>query len=193
MINKSEFKALRKQMEAFDEAREKVIRKSRDVLRNSKSAIYSIHRKDYKKAKEHLSKAKKIISEIRTLIKKEPNLVQVGAINEALEEYTEAECYYKFAKKGKIPKIKELNVKPEVYIAGLSDMTGELVRKAINAAIQGNYETSIKIKNFVEKLYAELMLFEFKGPLRKKFDSIKYGLEKIEELVLQIKIKKLSK
>ncbi|RLE48194.1 hypothetical protein DRJ25_00485 [Candidatus Woesearchaeota archaeon] len=193
MLNKTEFKTLRKQMEAFDEAREQAIRKSRDLLRNSKSAIYSTHRKDYKSTEECLKKARKTITEIENLIKKEPALTQVGAITDALEEYTEAECYYSFVKENKIPTIKELKVTPEVYIAGLSDMTGELVRKAINAAINGDYKTSIKIKEFVEELYSELMLFEFKGQLRKKFDSIKYGLEKVEELVLQIKMKKLNR
>ena len=193
MINKKEFQAIRQKMEVFDRDREKIIIRARDILKKSKSAIYSIHRKDYAKAKEQLSKAKLVIKEIAKLTKKDPKLELTGALNEALEEYTEAECYYKFIKEGKIPTIKELGVSPETYLAGLSDMTGELVRKAINAAIQGNYETSKKIKNFIEELYAELMLFEFKGPLRKKFDSIKYGLEKIEELILQIKIKKLSK
>ena len=191
MIEKKQFQAMRKEMEEFDKAREKIIIKSRDILKNSKSAIYSTHRKDYKKTSENLNKAKSGIKEITKLTKKDSRLAQVGAINEALEEYTEAACYFKFIKEGKIPTIKELNVEPEVYLAGLSDMTGELVRKAINAAIQGDYKTSIKIKEFVEELYAELMLFEFKGPLRKKFDSIKYGLEKIEGLALQIKLKKL--
>ncbi len=192
MINKTDFAKIRKEMELSEHAREQIIRKSRDILKTSKSAIYSLHRKDTVKAKKQLDEAKKKIIEIRKVIKKELTLIYVGAFNEALEEYSEAQCYYGFTTKQKIPTIKELNVEPETYIAGLSDMTGELVRKAINSAIQGNYETSINIKKFIEQLYSELMLFEFKGLLRKKFDSIKYGLEKIEELVLQIKLKKLG-
>ncbi len=178
-------------MEEQDKAREQIIRKSRDILKTSKAAIYSIHRQDYKTAKNSLDKAKTIIAETKKLTKK-GNLT-IGAFNEALEEYTEAYCYYKYIKEEKIPSLKEIGVEPETYIAGLSDMTGELVRKAINAAIAEEYKTSIKIKELIEELYAELMLFDFRGLLRKKFDSIKYGLEKIEELVLQIKLKKLQK
>lgn len=192
MIDKKEFSILRKQMERYDAEREIVIKKARDILKNSKSAIYSLHRKDDKKAKENFKKAEEQIKEIKKLGKNDPELLQIGALNDALEEYTEAKCYHSFLKTGKIPTLKELGVSAETYIGGISDMTGELVRKAINAAINGNYEASIKIKEFIEELYSELMLFEFKGQLRKKFDSIKYGLEKIEELVLQIKIKKLD-
>ncbi len=176
-------------MEESDKNREMIIKKARDVLRNSKGAIYSLHRADYKKAEEQLKKAKAMIAELNKIKTAGP----IGALNDAKEEYTEAACYYSFLKKQKLPSIKELGVEPEIYIGGISDMTGELVRKAINSAIDEDYETSIKIKDFVKQLYAELMLFELKGQLRKKFDSIKYGLEKIEELILQIKLKKLQK
>ena len=34
------------------------------------------------------------------------------------------------------------------------------------------------------------MMFDFRNiPARKKFDSIKYGLEKLENLVLELKLK----
>ena len=51
--------------------------------------------------------------------------------------------------------------------------------------------TALRIREFVTEIYEELLLFDFRNiPVRKKFDSIKYGLEKLEDLVLELKLKK---
>ncbi|MBI2565315.1 hypothetical protein HYV79_05030 [Candidatus Woesearchaeota archaeon] len=190
MIDKKSFELMRKELEQFDMLREEVIKRSRDVLKKSKSAIYSLHRSDAKQAKEHIEAAKIIIKEIDSLLKKDIHLAGTGAYLESLEEYAEAFCYYSYLVKKTIPSSKEIGVDTETYLAGLCDLVGELVRKAINSSIKGDYKTSIEIKDLVSELYEELMQFDFRNtPLRRKFDSIKYGLEKLEDLILQLRIK----
>ena len=47
-----------------------------------------------------------------------------------------------------------------------------------------------KTEGQIEDLYSELLKFNFRsGLLRKKFDSIKYHLAALEDLVLKIKLK----
>jgi len=194
MINKKAFADMRKELEQFDSLRENVIKTARDVLKLSKAAIYEIHRGNLKSAEANLKNAKKIISRIDSLIKKNVLLASVGAYNEALEEYVEASCYLGFMKKKKLLTAKELGVGTNVYLQGLCDLVGELVRKAINSSIDNDFKTAKKIKDFVADVYSELMMFDFRNvPVRRKFDSIKYGLEKLETLMLDIKLKKKSK
>ncbi|MBW2968670.1 hypothetical protein KY314_00960 [Candidatus Woesearchaeota archaeon] len=194
MINKKAFADMRKELEKFDSLRENVIKTARDVLKLSKAAIYEIHRGNLKSAEANLKNAKKIISRIDSLIKKNVLLASVGAYNEALEEYVEASCYLGFMKKKKLLTAKELGVGTNVYLQGLCDLVGELVRKAINSSIDNDFKTAKKIKDFVADVYSELMMFDFRNvPVRRKFDSIKYGLEKLETLMLDIKLKKKSK
>ena len=50
MINKTAFKAMRKELEEYDRIREKLIIKSRAVLKNSKSAIYALHSNNKEKS-----------------------------------------------------------------------------------------------------------------------------------------------
>jgi len=191
MIDKGAFAAMRKEVEKFDKLREDLIAKSREVLKLSKKAIYSTHRDDIAEANKLLQNAKSKIAVIKKSLKKDGHLSNVGAFNEALEEYVEASCYISYITKNRIPTAKELNVDTYVYLQGLGDLVGELVRKAINSSIQGDYETAGKIRDVVTVLYEELMLFDFRNiPARRKFDSIKYGLEKLENLMLQIKMKK---
>jgi len=94
-------------------------------------------------------------------------------------------------KNNKIPTNTRLKLDPEFYLMGLIDLTGELVRKAINSAIKEDYKTAVNLKNLVSELYDELLLFDFAGgELRKKFDSIKYDLKKLDDLVLNLKLSK---
>ena len=191
MINKKAFSEMREYMEKFDKLREQLIADSRIILKSSKAAIYAAHRGDMKEADKLLTEAKTVIKSMDTLLKKDSNLAtSTGAYSDALEEYTEASCYVHYLKTKEIPTAKQLGVDVEVYLPALSDVVGELVRKAINSSIQGDYKTALEIKDFVTDLYQELMLFDWRNtPVRKKFDSIKYGLEKLEDLSLKIKLK----
>lgn len=191
MLNKKEFELMRKEVEVFDKRREEIIKISRDVLKLSKGSIYSVHRNDLKTAEKQLSSAKNTINQMKETIKKDHHLANVGTYTEALEEFTEASCYYSFVKKGSIPSPNELGIDIDIYLPGMCDLVGELVRKAINNSIKGDYKSAIKIKEFIASIYEELMLFDFRNiPVRKKFDAIKYGLEKLEDLILELKIRK---
>ncbi len=190
MIDKKAFRGMRKEMELFDTYREQLIKNSRDVLKLSKAGIYSMHRNDFRKAYSQLKKARGIIKKLDSLIKKERNLVTVGAYAEGLEEYVEAACYYAFIKNKKLPTRKQLGVTVEIYLSGIGDLVGELVRRAINSSIKGEYRLAVQIKNFVATIYAEMMMFDFRNtPTRRKFDGIKYGLERLENLILDLKLK----
>ena len=191
MIDKKAFAQLRQQFEQYDALREELIKQSRDILKNSKAAIYSLHRGETKTAEAQLSEARKTIKKIELLIKKDPHLARVGAWSEALEEYVEASCYYEYTQKQQLPTTAELGVDAEIYLPGICDLVGELTRRAVNAAIKKDYKTTLTIKDFVTELYEELMLFDLRNiPARKKFDSIKYSLEKLEEVALNVTLKK---
>lgn len=190
MIDKNAFKKMRAQLEQYDRSREAVIRKSREVLKLSKAAIYSLHRNEVKDADKKLKSAKLGIKSLNTAIGKDIHLATTGIYREALEEYVEASCYASFLKDKSLPTPEQLGVDADVYLPGLCDLVGELVRKAINSSIEGDFKKAVQIKDFVKEVYEELMLFDFPNqPVRRKFDSIKYGLEKLENLTLELKLK----
>lgn len=190
MIDKKAFAAMRREIEQFDALREQLIKDSRDILKLSKAAIYSIHRHDFDAAEAQLKSAKDGIKKLNLLVKKDESLGSVGAYSDALEEFVEASCYFSVAKNKKLPTAKELGVCTHIYLPGLCDLVGELVRKAVNSSIKGDFAAALEIKDFVAEIYEELMMFDFRNiPARKKFDSIKYGLEKLENLVLELKLK----
>ena len=191
MINKSDFIQIRNEIEREDLNREGLIRKSRDLIKLSKLIIYSVHRNDIGKAKTLLGKIKKEFIALKNIVKNNPGLVSSGAFKVSVQEYVEAICFCSFVNEKRLLTCKELGVNPEHYLLGLCDLTGELVRKAINAAIKGEYKEAFLIKDFVSELYGEFLLMDLRnGELRKKFDGIKYDLKKLEDLALDLKLKK---
>lgn len=191
MINKKDFEDMRKEYHENDALREEMIKKSRDLLKISKQIIYAVHKSDMKKAKSHSEKALAILNDLKQIIKKAPALEFSGAYRSAVEEYAEAMIYQSFVKSGKIISYKSLKVASEIYLMGLADFTGELVRKAVFLAGKGEVDKVIKIKELVDEIYGEMIGFDLRNSdLRRKFDAVKYNLKKLEDLVLDLQIKK---
>ena len=70
-------------------------------------------------------------------------------------------------------------------------MPGELVRKAVFLAGKGQVAKVGKIKDEVDMIYGELLKFDFRSnDIRRKVDAVKYDLRKLEDLVLDLKLKK---
>jgi len=183
MFFKKEFEEIEKDLNEIESRREKATKIGKEIVKLSKIIINFLHRNKIKEAKKYITKIKKKIKKL-----KDENLDKESKI--AFQEYAEAMFFYEFKLNNKIPTRKEIEVGTEEYLLGLCDFIGELVREAVNCAINNRYEDVVKIKNFVEDLYGEFLKFCFTtGELRKKFDSIKWNLNKLNDLVLQMKFK----
>ena len=187
-LNKKEFASIRAELARNEKNRELLIRDSRDIIRMSKHAIYAIHRNDMKKASG-------IIAKMKPMVKKLPsNDFSTGMKKVALQEYVEAVSLMGFVKSGKIPSRSALGAGTEGYLGGLSDLTGELVRMAVNRAIREEFSDVIKIKDAVDEIYGEFLQLDLRNSeLRKKSDQIKWNLQKIEDVAYNISLKKSRK
>ena len=111
-----------------------------------------------------------------------------GISSVAFQEYVEAITYYEFVCEKNISTHKHLGVDVESYLMGLCDLTGKLVRKAVDEAINKRFKEVERIRGFVDEIYGEFLKFDLRnGELRKKSDSIKWNLRKLEDLCLSIK------
>ncbi|MBS3127927.1 hypothetical protein J4410_02185 [Candidatus Woesearchaeota archaeon] len=184
ILDQKEFKEIAKHLEDFEKKREEQIAKSREVIKLSKQIIYSLHRNDLKEAEKYVLAIKK---EMKLL---SPKDYDTGMVSVAFQEYGEALCFFHFVKEKKIPTAKALNLDPESYLMGLCDLTGELMRRGVNAVIKKDYDEAILCKDTVDEIYGAFLAFDFRnGELRKKFDSIKWNLKKLEDVAYDIKTK----
>lgn len=175
------FDKIRKELERLEDKREEAIKNSREIIKLSKQIIYSVHRDNMKKAREQ-------IDEIKKKIKKLGNeAYETNIVGVAFQEYAEAICYYEFVKNEKIPTFEELNIDVVSYLMGLCDLTGELTRKAVRDIIKKKFDEVIKIRDLIDDIHGEFLEFDLRNnELRRKSDSIKWNLKKIEDITLEI-------
>lgn len=191
MIDRQQFEKLRKEMIAEDEQREQLIAKSREVVRASKLLIYALHRNDGKGAATARKEMDTLVAELRKITKGSAALDASGSTRIAMQEFVEAACFQAVAEGKPLPSAEQLQVDAEQYLLGLCDLSGEVGRKAVHAAIAGDLATVKRIRDFIEALYGEMLKFDFRnGELRRKFDGIKYDLKKLEDLVLDLTLKR---
>lgn len=179
------FNKLLKEFEKEDKARENIIILSRGIIKLSKKIISAVHNEDIKEAEKY-----KILidEEIKSIQKQNNN--STGSYTIAIQEYVEAILLLEYAKTGKILTHSDFNCNPQEYLLGLCDFVGELQRRSVLKISKGDEKTIHKIHSDVSKIYDGLLNFSFRGDLRKKFDSVKYIMIKMEDMLLQLKLKK---
>ncbi|MDP3919074.1 MAG: hypothetical protein Q8Q35_04200 [Nanoarchaeota archaeon] len=175
-MNMEEFKGIRESLEKEDSDREQEITLSRDLIRESKIVIYGLQRGE----NVSLDKIRELVSQF--------NVDSLTGISKtAMQEYVEALTFYYYIKENRLITMKELEVRVEDYLLGLCDLSGELVRKAVKDAIAKNYSSVLEITKFVEELYGEFLKFNLRnGELRKKSDMMRWNLQKLEQLSLDV-------
>lgn len=190
MIDKKFIEKIKKDYDSYDIGRRIIIKHSNDILKLAKQAIFALHRDDIKTAEKNINESKKLIEYLETKMKKDKGLRYEGAYLAAMEEFVEASFFYQYLKTGKITEVKEITIGDKSYLGGLSDLTGELVRRSVILATKRKYKEIKVIHEAIEEIVGELIEFNLTGPIRNKFDQAKHSLRKIEEIMYDLEIKR---
>jgi translin len=180
---------LRDELETLSKGKIEIMKKSREIVKTSKQLIYAVHRQDMKSAKAH---SKTIQTQRRKLdgIAKTEALRAYHPFSLGLQEYVEAVCYFKIMSGEELPSHRDLKVPPEAYVGGLSDLTGELMRKGVDDMINERYEHALKLKNTVADIYGLMLSLDLDGgEARKKSDAVKWNLAKLEDRILDARLR----
>lgn len=81
----------------------------------------------------------------------------------------------------------------EDYLLGLLQLASELARYSVNSVVAGDNMRPFKIAEFVHNLDSNFRLLNMKNDvLRKRFDVLKYDVQKCENVVYDLKIRGLK-
>ena len=152
----------------------------------SKTTISFLVKDNFEMAEKNLSEMKKLFETIQNKLKCNPYLYSFSVINIGLEEYLETLFLYSYIKNKPMPNIDKLKVTPEVYLGGLSDMTGELVRLA------RRHEKQVRsIHSYVSKIYDLIIPISItrNSATRNKLETIGNNLKKIESIIYDLKLR----
>ncbi len=189
MINKKFFQDLKKDFDKKEIERRKIISFSNTVLHSSKRVIFSLHRGDTVVAEKSLADIENI------LIQKQKDIGMVrlekeGSYKAAVEEYVEAKMLFIVLSGKKLTKIPKIQLAADSYLGGICDLTGELVRQAVNKASKKKYEEVLQIKDLLDEIMNELVKFDMTGYLRTKYDQVKTSLRKIEQITYDLSLRR---
>ncbi|GLI58648.1 hypothetical protein VaNZ11_000385, partial [Volvox africanus] len=187
LLATSDWERLSEYLAAYDETREGVIKRCRDVQKLAKQAVYSLHRGDVQGAAKQLARAEAIAGEISPSIAKFPAL-RSGSFAAAIEEYVEARAFACFLAEGRLIRSDELPLaEPEEFLGGVLDFTGELGRYAVARATVRDRAAVQLCRDLVDALMGRFLQFDLRnGFLRKKYDSLKYTLKKMEGTLYEL-------
>ncbi|KAL4810334.1 Translin [Aspergillus unguis] len=80
----------------------------------------------------------------------------------------------------------------EEYLLALISMIEELARLAVNSVTLGDYGRPTLIGNFIKEMFNGFQLLNLKNDvLRKRSDTIKYSVKKVEDVVYDLSLRNL--
>lgn len=189
MLNKKYFQKVRTDLLAYAEKRREVIKLAGDAQHRAKRAIFALQRDSGAGAALALTEAGELLEGLYKKYKSEPGIFDEGAYRAALEEFVEACLFRQFLEGKELGEIKGLPIDSDLFIAGLSDVPGEILRYAIKSATERNFSVVKKCHQAAEAIVGELVDMDLTGYNRQKFDQAKQALHKLEQIVYEISLK----
>ncbi|MBI4599115.1 hypothetical protein HY734_02895 [Candidatus Uhrbacteria bacterium] len=183
------FSTMQARFQQAQEERRRLIPASNDALNRSKRAIFALHRDDLTGAVILLKEAAELLDGVERGCKRSPELAGEGSYQAALEEYAEAVLFRTFLQKGTFDTSDRRILKPSVFLGGLADATGELVRYAVRQATRGQAADVRRIHEMVDMAVAYLLELDLTGNLRQKLDQAKRNLRSLEDMLYDLTLK----
>ncbi len=152
---KSSLNKIAKSLSDIQDAREFLLKNTREVIVLCSRSIISVHKEDIKSAKSNLKQAEVLLKKYQ---KKATGDLRRYIITPE-QEFVEAACLLAIFEKKEIPSEKGLEVMPESYILGLLDCVGELKRMVFDKIRVGKIDEATRIFDIMENLYLELYPF----------------------------------
>lgn len=189
MLDKRFLQTVRKELLNYAQKRREVIKFAGDAQFLSKKTIFSLQAGLLDEAKKSLNEAKKILLSISKKYKNTTGLFDEGSFKAALEEFVEASLFLAFVENKKLGKTENLEVDFDIYVGGLCDVPGEILRFAIKSATQRNISEVKRCYKVAEEIINELVDMNLTGYNRQKFDQAKQALNKLQQVVYEVSLK----
>jgi len=206
------FSVYAKEYDDYNDRYERIVKNSRDITIESKRLIFLLHRifstgkeETLKQADIALQKIHAIITRITVELEGQDPHKYKRSFTNGMQEYIEAISLYYFIDKRSLitkeqveqamqkahPKAVYFPVLLSDYILGVADLTGELMRMAINSITGGDRELPFSICGIVAQISQSFDSLPYKHfDLEKKIPVLKQSLGKIENVCYQLKMQK---
>ena len=184
---KSTLNKIAKDLGDIQDAREFLLKNTREVIVLCSRSIIAIHKGDLKIGKDNLKKADILLKKYR----KKATLELRRYLITPEQEFVEAVCLIAIVEKKEIPSDKKLGVMPESYVLGLLDCIGELKRRSFDKIRIGEIDEAVRVFEIMENLYLHLYTFSMYDKVvkevRRKIDVNRILVEDVRSVITEEK------
>jgi translin len=172
----------RQELDRKNEAREQVLRWSRDLVRACATSIRAVHRRDFVMAEQLLGDANRLNTEICSTLTGLGDLYWTGYVQDAQKELVEACATFALVKGQQLPDPKQLGIAPGPFLNGLAEAVGELRRYVLDMLRRSEADGCERLLQSMDDIYSLLVTIDYPdaltGGLRRTTDSTRGILEK---------------
>jgi len=149
-------KRIEEEVKHREKVRQEIQASMRRAIRLSKQGILLIHEGNLERAKDLIKEASNILSALREEAEKNPEILHMGIVESAYQEYAEACIFLKLVEDGSFIDPKDIGVPSIPYVLGLADTIGELRRRALDSIRRGKPKLAEECLRIMETIYLEL-------------------------------------
>ena len=176
-----------KELSDVQDAREFLLKNTREVIILCSRSIIAIHKGDLKTGKNNLKQAEILLKKYR----KKANAGLRRYLITPEQEFVEAACLIAIVEKKEIPSNIKLSVTSESYVLGLLDCIGELKRRVFDKIRIGDIDEAIRVFEIMENLYLHLYTFSMYDKVvketRRKIDVNRILVEDVRSAITEEK------
>lgn len=173
---------IRKEIEADDEVREKVLPVSRDAVRLCGQSVKASHRGQFDDAHKKVDEAYELIQKGRQLASESKFVTVSKYFDTAYQELTEAVNVLSILNERRLTGPEEYSIPARPYLTGLADTIGELRRASLELLRGDDVDGAKGLLSIMEDILEELQTFDFPDSLvrnlRRKSDVARRIVEK---------------
>lgn len=186
----------RKVLEDKEQAREELLKLTREMRINSTKAIALLHAKEFDKAEEHLKEALRIMEEIYGFKDRYPDIYYPITFD-AMQELVEAYAFHHILRHENLDiDFSKLKVEIAPILTGLADTVGEIRRHILDLLRVGEFEKAERLIELMEEIYLNLLTFNFPDKLtphlRPKVDYVRGAIERTKSDFISAKVASLE-
>ena len=168
--------AIRADLTAKDQAREKVLSLCREVIRLSARAIYAVHRGEFAQAESSLKRVRQLLDEVSQTLVQQAGLAHANFVHDAQKEYAEGCATLALVLGNPLPEPETLGVSYPAYLHGLGEAVGELRRYLLDSIRKGDLSRCEELLSIMDDIYNVLVSMDFP-------DALTYGLRRTTDVV----------
>lgn len=202
------FSSHQSELDSRNDKYERLVKISRDITIQSKRVIFSLLRREessdslLKDGEEKVSGIKELLSKACDELKTEDPYKFARAISPGIQEFIEAVTLMFYIKERKLISYDQVNqlyfcygmnsvlLTHYDYMLGVADLTGELMRMAINHIGSHEFNEAENICQILRSIYQEYSIFAYENrDMSKKVGVMKASLNKVENACYNVKVR----